>query len=237
MRLLCRLSRLSYHLLQGLHFVLKHTCLIGRGRHSACRLAGCGLFWLVFVDFLLEAFEPLLRVVTLEGFGVHLWLYDLWGLWRCDLVSALAAASLLLSFCALFVVGESRRALTIGRASAVVKSSHPRGFGIWVIYWRLFIRILFIILIGVVEFIGVLKVRVVLFAGVALATFLAAATFDRHLPFFYLRSRRVLILPIFLVSNDCLWLVFLHALKFLLKRGYLYLILFLLLVGVNELLW
>lgn len=156
MCLLRRLGSLPYHLLKGLHFVLKDACLIGWSRDSACWLTR-GLFWFVLVYFLLEALEPLLWVIALECLGVHLWLYDLWSLWGCDLVSALAAASLLLPLCAFFVVGEGGRALAVGRASAVVEPSHPWGFCVWVINWRLFVRIFLIILIGIVaELIGVM---------------------------------------------------------------------------------
>lgn len=237
MRLLGWLSRLSYHLLKGLHFVLKDACLVCWGWDSACWFARCSWFWLVFIDFLLQTLEPLLWVVALKGLGVHLWFYDLWSLGRCDLVSALATASLLLPFYALFVVGESGRAQAIRRASAIVESSHSRGFSVWVINWRFFIRIFLIVLIGVVVFIGIMKVGVILFAVVALTTLLTTSTFDRHLPFLYLRTRRVLVFSIFFVSNHCLWLVFLHALKLLLKCGYLDLILFLFFMCVNELLW
>lgn len=59
MCLLRRLGGLSYHLLKGLHFVLKDACLVGRGGHSACLFTGW-LLWFVLVDFLLEALEPLL---------------------------------------------------------------------------------------------------------------------------------------------------------------------------------
>lgn len=151
-----RLGSLPYHFFKGLHFVLKDTCLIGGSRYSACRLAG-GLFWFVLVDFLLEALEPFLWVIALEGLGVHLWLYDLWSLWGGGLVSALAAASLLLPLCALFVVGEGGRALAIGRASVVIEPSHPWGFCVWVVNWRLLVWMFLIILIGIVaELIGIM---------------------------------------------------------------------------------